>query len=222
MSESRGRWTDLFVRRPVLAITIALLVAILGLFSFFSLKTREYPNLTNTVIKVSTSYSGASPQTVQSFITQPLGRVLGQTPDLDYLTSSSSQGSSTLTLYMKLNSSQAKALGNVQTEITQVQDQLPANSHPPVVNVSSGHQTSLMYMAFYSPGKVMSPAQITDYVVRNVQPLLQTVSGVSQARIIPGGSGGNGNTLAMRVWLNPEAMTAYGVTSADVEQTLEN
>ncbi len=220
MSEGRGRWTDLFVRRPVLAITIAFLVAILGLFSFFSLKTREYPNLTSTVISVSTSYPGASPQTVQSFITQPLGRVLGQTPDLDYVLSSSSQGYSKLTLYMRLNTDQANALASVQTEITQVQDQLPANSHPPVVNVSAGHQTSLMYLALYSPGNVMNPSQITDYVIRNVQPLLQTVNGVSQARLIPGG-GGNGNTLAMRVWLNPQAMTAYGVTPADVEQTLQ-
>ncbi len=222
MSEARGRWTDLFVRRPVLAITLALLVAILGLFSFFSLKTREYPNLTNTVIRVGTSYPGASPQTVQSFITQPLGRVLGQTPDLDYMESSSSQGSSSITLYMRLNTDQAKALANVQTEITQVQDQLPANSHPPVVNVSAGHQTSLMYIALYSPGEEMTPSQITDYVIRNVQPLFQTVNGVSQARLIPGGSGGNGNTLAMRVWLKPNAMTAYGVTSSDVEQTLRS
>ena len=221
MSEPRGRWTDLFVRRPVLAIVLALLVAILGLFSFLSLKTREYPNLTNTVISVSTSYPGASPQTVQSFITQPLGRVLGQTPDLDYMESSSSQGGSSLTLYMRLNTDQANALANVQTEITQVQDQLPANSHPPVVHVSSGHQTSLMYIALYSPGNVMTPSQITDYVIRNVQPLLQTVNGVSQARLIPGGSGGNGNTLAMRVWLKPEAMTAYDVTPSDVEQTLQ-
>ncbi|MGH8271670.1 MAG: efflux RND transporter permease subunit, partial [Gammaproteobacteria bacterium] len=135
MSQERGRWTDLFVRRPVLAVTIALLVAILGFFSFFSLQTREYPNLTSTVISVGTSYPGASPQTVQSFITQPLGRVLGQTPDLDYMVSSSSQGGSSLTLYMRLNSNQADALANVQTEITQVQDQLPANSHPPVVHV---------------------------------------------------------------------------------------
>ncbi len=194
---------------------------ILGLFSFFSLQVREYPNLTNTVINVSTAYPGASPKTVQSFITQPLGRVLGQTPDLDYMESSSSQGSSSLTLYMRLNTDQANALANVQTEITQVRDQLPANSHPPIVNVSSGHQTSLMYIALYSPGDVMSPAQITDYVIRNVQPLLQTVNGVSQARLIPGGSGGNGNTLAMRVWLKPDAMTAYGVTPADVEKTLQ-
>ncbi|MGH8161519.1 MAG: efflux RND transporter permease subunit, partial [Gammaproteobacteria bacterium] len=221
MSEPRrGRWTDLFVRRPVLAIVIAILVAVLGFFSFFSLKTREYPTLTNTVITVSTSYPGASPQTVQSFITEPLGRVLGQTPDLDYVTSRSAQGSSRMTLYMQLNANRANALANVQTEITQVTDQLPANSHPPVVHVSSGHQTGLMYLAFYSPGNVMQPAQVVDYVIRNVQPLLQTVSGVSQARIIPGGSGGNGNTLAMRVWLKPRAMTALGVTSSDVENTL--
>ncbi len=220
MTAPRGRWTDLFVRRPVLASALALLIAILGLFSFLNLKTREYPNLINTEIRVSTSYPGASPQTVQSFITQPLSRVLGQTPDLDYMESSSSQGGSQITLYMRLNTDQANALANVQTEITQVRDQLPTDSHPPVVNVSSGHQTSLMYLALYSPNKVMSPSQITDYVIRNVQPLLQTVNGVSKARLIPGGSGGNGNTLAMRVWLKPEAMTAYGVTSTDVEQTL--
>ena len=221
MSDARGRWTDLFVRRPVLAITLALLIGILGLFSFFSLQVREYPNLTNTVIKVNTGYPGASPNTVQSFITQPLGRVLGQTPDLDYMESSSSQGRSSLTLYMRLNTDQANALANVQTEISQVRDQLPANSHPPTVSVSSGHQTSLMYIALYSPGNVMTPAQITDYVIRNVQPLLQTVNGVSRARLIPGGSGGNGNTLAMRVWLKPGAMTAYGVTPADVQKTLQ-
>ncbi len=222
MSEQpRGRWTDIFVRRPVLAIVIAILVAVLGLFSFFTLQTREYPNLTNTVITISTSYPGASPQTVQSFISQPLGRVLGQTPELDYITSRSSQGSSRLTLYMHLNADQAKALANVQTEITQVQDQLPANSHPPVVHVSAGHQTSLMYLAFSSPNDSMTPSEITDYVIRNVQPLLQTVNGVSQARIMPGGSGGNGNTLAMRVWLKPKAMTAFGVTPADVTQTLQ-
>lgn len=217
-----GRWTDLFVRRPVLAIVIALLVAVLGLFSFLSLKTREYPNLINTVIKVSTTYSGASPQTVQSFITQPLGRVLGQTPDLDYMTSLSSQGSSSITLYMRLNSNQAKALANVSTEITQVRAQLPANSRPPVVHSSAGHETDLMYLALYSPNNKMSPAQITDYVIRNVQPLFQSVKGVAQARLIPGGSGGNGNTIAMRIWLNPEKMTAYGVTAADVDQTLQS
>lgn len=221
MSSSKGRWTDLFVRRPVLAVVLGLLIAVLGLFSFFSLKVREYPHLTNTVISVSTSYPGASPQTVQSFITQPLGRVLGQTPSLDYMTSLSSEGSSKITLYMRLNTNQANALANVQTEVTQVKDQLPKNSHPPVVNVSSGHQTALMYLALYSPDGQMSPAQITDYAIRNVQPLLQTVNGVSQAQLIPGGNGGNGNTLAMRIWLNPEEMTAYGVTPADVQQTLQ-
>lgn len=220
MSNREARWTDLFVRRPVLSIALAMLITILGLFSFSSLKIREYPNLTNTVITITTSYPGASPQTIQSFITQPLGRVLGRTPELDYMTSSSAQGSSNVTLYMRLNADQANALANVQTEITQVQDQLPANSHPPVVNVSSGHQTALIYIALYSPANLINPAQITDYVIRNVQPLLQAVDGVSEAQILPGGSEGNGNTLAMRVWLEPKAMTAYGVTPDDVQQTL--
>ncbi|MCB1674850.1 MAG: efflux RND transporter permease subunit, partial [Halioglobus sp.] len=106
------------------------------------------------------------------------------------------------------------------TEITQVQDQLPKDSHPPVVHVSSGSQTSLMYIALYSPDGAMAPPQIIDYTIRNVQPLLQTVNGVSQARLMPPG-GSNGNTLAMRVWLNPVAMTAYGITPADVRETLQ-
>ncbi|HKJ09775.1 MAG TPA: efflux RND transporter permease subunit [Gammaproteobacteria bacterium] len=218
---TNSRWTDLFVRRPVLAVTLATVVVVLGAFGISKMTIREYPKLTTTVITVGTSYPGASPQTVQSYITQPLSRVLGSVPHLDYMTSSSSQGTSTVTLYMKLNANSEEALTNTLTQIKQVESLLPKNSFPPVVNSSSGSRTALMYIAFSSPGGQMTIPQIVDYVVRNAQPLLQTVSGVSQAQVVPvGASGGNGNNQAVRVWLNPQEMAARGITPADVEKAL--
>jgi multidrug efflux pump len=215
------RWTDLFIRRPVLAVTLATVIAVLGAFGLSKLTVREYPKLTTTVLTVTTSYPGASPETVQSYITQPLSRVLGSVPDLDYMTSSSSQGSSTIKLNMRLNTSPDSALTNTLTKIKQVEAQLPKNSFPPTVNSSSGRSTALMYIAFYSPQKTMNTSQIVDYVARIAQPLLQTVPGVSQAQILPpGASGGNGNNQAVRVWLNPVQMTAHNVTPADVEKAL--
>lgn len=217
------RWTDLFIRRPVLAVTLATVIAVLGLFGMSKLTVREYPKLTTTVLKVTTAYPGASPQTVQSYITQPLSRVLGSVPNLDYMTSNSSQGSSTITLYMRLNTSSDSAQTNALTKIKQVESLLPKNSFPPTVDSSSGHSTALMYIAFYSPTGAMNTSQIVDYVARIAQPLLQTVPGVSQAQILPSGaSGGNGNNQAVRVWLNPVKMTARGVTPSDVETALAN
>ena len=221
MAAQKSRLTDLFVRRPVLAVTLSTLIAVLGIFGLMQLKVREYPDLTATQVTVSTSYPGASPETVQSYITQPLDRVLGSVPDLDYMTSSSSQGSSTVTLHMRLDTDPNAALTNVLTKVKQVESLLPQHSFPPVVNSSSGHSTALMYIAFYSPHGKMSTPSIVDYVVRNIQPLLQTVPGVSEARILPGGSsGGNGNNLAVRVWLDPARMAALNITPADVDSAL--
>lgn len=214
-------WTDLFINRPVLGITLSTVILVLGAFGLGKMTVREYPQLTTTVITVGTAYPGASPQTVQSYITQPLSRVLGSVPDLDYMTSSSSQGSSTITLYMKLNANTEAALTNTLTQIKQVESLLPKNSFPPVVNSSSGRRTALMYISFFSPGGEMNTSQIVDYVVRNAQPLLQTVTGVSQAQVLPSGaSGGNGNNQAVRIWLKPSAMAARGITPGDVATAL--
>jgi len=216
-----ARWTDLFIRRPVLAITLATVILVLGAFGLSKMTVREYPQLTTTVLTVGTSYPGASPQTVQSYITQPLSRVLGSVPDLDYITSSSSQGLSTIQLHMKLNTEPEKALTNTLSKIKQVESLLPKNSFPPVVNSSSGHSTALMYIAFVSPDGAMNTSQIVDYVVRNAQPLLQTVTGVSEAQVLPSGAaGGNGDNQAVRVWLNPSAMAARDITPADVDKAL--
>ncbi len=216
-----ARWTDAFIRRPVLSVTLATVILVLGAFGISKMTVREYPLLTTTVISVGTAYPGASPQTVQSYITQPLSRVLGSVPDLDYMTSTSSQGTSIITLYMKLNAKPEEALTNTLTQIKQVESLLPQNSFPPVVNSSSGSRTALMYISFYNPSGTMNTSQIVDYVVRNAQPLLQTVPGVSQAQVLPSGaSGGNGNNQAVRIWLDPAAMAAHSITAADIRSAL--
>lgn len=221
-SNSSKSWTDIFVRRPVLAVTLATVVAVMGFFGASKMTVREYPKLVTTVLTVSTSYPGASPETVQSYITEPLSRVLGSVPGLDYMTSSSSEGTSTITLNMRLNTDPTAAQTNALVKIKQVESLLPSGAFPPVVQESAGHATALMYIAFYSPNHAMNTSQIVDYVVRNAQPLFQTVPGVSQAQIVPtGANGGNGNNQAVRIWLNPTKMAAFQVTPSDIATALE-
>ncbi len=215
------RWTDLFIRKPVLAIALSAVIAILGGYGLSSLTVREYPKLVSTSISVNTAYPGASPQTIQSYITEPLSRVLGSVPGLNYLTSSSSQGQSSITLNMHLNTNPDAALAQTLTKIKQIEPQLPRDSFPPSVNASSGHRTALMYIAFYSPNDSMRTPQIVDYVVRNVQPRIQTVAGVAEAQIVPPSvSGGNGNNQAVRIWLDPVRMAARHITATDVRNAL--
>ncbi len=217
----QARWTDLFIRKPVLAIALSAVIAILGGYGLSSLTVREYPKLVSTSISVNTAYPGASPQTIQSYITEPLSRVLGSVPGLNYLTSSSSQGQSSIILNMRLNTNPNAALAQTLTKIKQIEPQLPKDSFPPSVNASSGHRTALMYIAFYSPNDSMRTPQIVDYVVRNVQPRIQTVPGVAEAQIVPPSiSGGNGNNQAVRIWLDPLKMAARKVTATDVRNAL--
>lgn len=211
------RFTDLFIRRPVLAVSLNLVILLLGLHSFLSMTVREYPKLTNTVVSVTTSYPGASPSTVQGFVTTILEKAISSTPDIDYMTSDSSQGVSTIQVYMKLNSDPNGALTQVISKVNQVRNQLPPESESPVVKETEGSSTALMYLAFYS--KTMTSEQIADYLNRVVQPKIQGVAGVGEAQILPAGSG-NGNTFAMRAWLNPQKMAALAVTPAEVANAL--
>ncbi|OBS07960.1 efflux RND transporter permease subunit [Acidihalobacter prosperus] len=211
------KFTDIFVRRPVLATALSLVILLLGLQAFTQMTIREYPKLTNSMVTITTTYPGASPSTVQGFITTRLERVIASAPGIDYMTSISSEGASTITAYMKLNYSPDAAVANIQSKVQQVVNQLPTGAQLPIVNVTVGDPTALMYIAFY--GDKYSQQQITDYLLRVVQPKLASVAGVSQAQILPAGHG-NGNTYAMRVWLNPDEMAALGVTAADVTKAL--
>ncbi|MFA7525577.1 MAG: efflux RND transporter permease subunit, partial [Acidithiobacillus sp.] len=189
----------------------------LGLRAYTEMTVREYPAITNTVVTVTTAYPGANPNTIQGFITTRLERVIASAPGIDYMTSNSSEGMSTITVYMKLNYSPDAAVANIQSKVQQVTNELPAGSQLPVINVTVGNTTDLMYVAFYSDQ--LNQQQITDYLLRVVQPKLAAVSGVGQAQILPPGSG-NGNTYSMRVWLNPRKMAALGISAAQISQVL--
>ncbi len=211
------KFTDIFIHRPVLATALSLVILLLGLRAYTEMTVREYPAITNTVVTVTTAYPGANPNTIQGFVTTRLERVIASAPGIDYMTSNSSEGMSTITVYMKLNYSPNAAVANIQSKVQQVTNELPAGSQLPVINVTVGNTTDLMYIAFYSDQ--LSQQQITDYLLRVVQPKLASVSGVGEAQILPPGSG-NGNTYSMRVWLNPRKMAALGISAAQVSQVL--
>ncbi len=210
-------FTDYFIRRPVLATALSLMIFLLGVRAYVGMTVRQYPKMTNTTVIVSTIYPGATPQTVQGFLTTPLERVIASAPGIDYMTSSSAEGVSTITAYMKLNYSPNAAVANIQSKIQQVVNKLPTGSQLPIINVTVGDSTDLMYIAFYSHH--MTQQQITDYLLRVVQPGLVSVHGVSQAQIVPAGTG-SGNTFAMRVWLNPVEMAALHVDPSQVAAAL--
>lgn len=145
------KFTDIFVKRPVLAAVVSLLILLVGLNAMFSLPVRQYPELKNTVIKVTTSYPGAAPELMQGFITTPIAQAVASAEGIDYLTSSSTQGTSTVTAYIKLNSDPNAAMTDVMAKVNQVKYQIPREANDPVILKSTGETTAVMYIAFYSP-----------------------------------------------------------------------
>ncbi|ORU92434.1 MAG: acriflavine resistance protein B [Cycloclasticus sp. symbiont of Bathymodiolus heckerae] len=208
------KFTSIFVTRPVLASVVSLLILVLGLRSLSSLEIREYPETKDTVISISTSYPGASSKLIQGFITTPLQQAIAQAEGIDYISATSRQGRSTIDAHMKLNYDANAAIADIQAKVASQRNVLPAEAQDPVITSKTGSTTSLMYIAFSSD--TMSPAQIADYLLRVIQPKLQSIDGVGQAKLL-----GN-NIYAMRVWLNPARMTALGITASDVSQALRN
>lgn len=207
-----GAFTDIFVRRPVLASVISLMILVLGLRALTSLDVRQYPKTENTLITITTAYPGASSELVKGFITTPLQQAVAEADGIDYLTSSSKQGVSTIEAHMKLNYDAHAAVAEIQAKVASQRNVLPPAAEDPVIQSTTGDTTALMYIAFYS--KTMTSQQITDYLLRVIRPQLQAVPGVAKATIF-----GN-NTFAMRVWLDPRRMAAVGVTAADVRKAL--
>ncbi len=206
------KFTDLFVNRPVLASVISLLILLVGLRAIFSLEVRQYPETENTVVTVTTSYPGASSELVKGFITTPLQQAVAEADGIDYLTSRSTQGRSTIEAHMKLNFDPNAAVAEIQAKVASQRNVLPAEADDPVIDSTTGETTALMYLAFYSDS--MQPSQITDYLLRVTQPQLQAVPGVAKAQLI-----GN-KTFAMRIWLDPKRMAALNVTANDVRDVL--
>jgi multidrug efflux pump len=206
------KFTDLFIRRPVLASVVSLLILVLGLRSLINLPVNQYPKTENGVVTVSTAYYGADAQTVAGFITQPLEAAVAQAQGIEYLSSSSAAGLSSITAKLQLNYDSNRALGEINTLVNSVKNQLPPQSQQPVVSVGVDESSNLMYLGFYS-SEVPTNA-VTDYVLRVVIPKLNAVQGVQ--KVAPFG----GRVFAMRAWLDAKRMAGFGVTASDVSQAL--
>jgi len=205
--------TDLFVKRPVLASVVSLVILIAGLQSIRSLSVRQYPRSDISVVQVSTVYVGANADLVRGFITTPLERVIASADGIDYMESTSSQGISVIQVHLKLNYDTNAALTQIQAKVAQVKNDLPPESQAPVIDLQTAdNQFASMYIGFSSSD--LDQNQITDYLTRVVQPKLSAVSGVQRADIL-----GN-RTFAMRIWLKPDQMAARGISPSDVHDAL--
>ena len=207
-------FTDIFIRRPVLASVVSLLILLVGLASVFNLPVRQFPKITNTTITVTTVYPGANADLIKGFITTPIQQAVASAEGIDTMTSSSQQNVSLVTLNLRLDADPDRAVADVLSKIQQIKTVLPRDSQDPVVVKQTGETTALMYMSFNS--KDLSGSQITDYLTRVVQPRLQTINGVANAQIL------GGQVFAMRIWLNPDKMAALGVTPIDIRNALSN
>src|SRR5690348_2949113 len=206
------KFTDLFIKRPVLAATVSLLILVLGLRAVTSLPIRQYPKTESATITVQTVYFGADAQTMAGFITQPLEQAISQAQGIDYLSSSSTPGVSLITATLRLNYDGNKALTEISALVNSVKNQLPQAAQQPVITLQTGEQVASMYLGFYSNS--VPSNKITDYLTRVVQPQLNAVDGVQSAQIL------GGRTFAMRAWLDPVKMAAHGVTATDVNNAL--
>ena len=207
-------FTDIFIQRPVLATVVSLMILVLGLRSASLLPILQYPRTENAVVTVLTTYYGADPDLVAGFITTPLENAIAQANGIDYMTSTSRTSASTITANLRLNYDSDKALTEITTKVNSVLNQLPPESQQPVLSVKVGQTIDAMYIGFNST--VLPANKITDYLVRVVQPKLQAVPGVQTAELL------GAKNFAMRAWLDPEKLAAYGLTAADVSTALAN
>ena len=211
--ERGRRFTDLFIKRPVVALVVNLLIVIAGVQALRTLSVRQFPRSENASITVTTVYVGASADLVRGFITTPLERVIASADGIDYIESTSSQNVSTINARLKLNYDATRALAEISSKVDQVRGDLPPEAQVPVINIeSSDSQFAAGYLSFSS--KFLSQSEITDYLVRVVQPRLSALEGVQRADLL------GARTFAMRIWLKPERMAALNVSPAQVRQAL--
>ena len=205
-------FTDIFIRRPVLATVVSLMILVIGLKAFSTLPILQYPRTENAVVTVSTTYYGADPDIVAGFITTPLENAIAQANGIDYMSSTSRSGISTISVFLRLNYDSDKAVTEIQTKITSVRNQLPPQAQEPVISIQIGQTIDSMYIGFKSD--VLPQNYITDYLLRVVQPKMQAIEGVQTAEII------GGQNFALRAWLNPQKLASYGLTAGDISNAL--
>jgi multidrug efflux pump len=205
-------FTDIFIRRPVLATVVSLLILVIGIRSLELLPVRQFPFTQNAVVTVTTAYTGASPELIAGFITTPLEFSIAQSNGIDYMTSTSTQGLSAIQTNLRLNYDPEKALTEISSKVNAVANQLPKSAQVPTITVAIGDVLDAMYIGFYSD--ILSRNRITDYLNRIVQPKLQAIKDVQYAEIL------GERKFALRAWLDPLKMAAFGVTAADVSNAL--
>ncbi|MCQ4281265.1 multidrug efflux RND transporter permease subunit [Pseudomonas stutzeri] len=205
-------FTDPFIRRPVLASVISLLLVLLGFQAFNSLVIRQYPQMESALITVTTAYPGANAETIQGYITQPLQQSLASAEGVDYMTSVSQQNVSVISVYARIGADTDRLYTELLSQANSVKNQLPQNAEDPVLNKQAADSTALMYISFYS--EQLSNSQITDYLSRVIQPKLATLPGMAEAEIL-----GN-QVFAMRLWLDPVKLAAYGLSAGDVNEAV--
>jgi len=206
-------FTDLFIRKPVIALVVNIVILVVGVVSYFKLNTRQYPRSDSAVVNVSTVYFGASADTVRGYITTQLERVIASADGIDYIESESRAGFSSIKVFLRLNYDTNAALAQISSKIDQVRGELPPESEAPTINIeTSDSQFASMYLSFYSDK--LDQNQITDYLNRMVQPRLSAIKGVQKADVL------GGRVFAMRVWLKPEELAAHNLSPAEVRAAL--
>ena len=209
----KSRFTDLFVRKPVIALVVNIVILVVGIVSYNQLNVRQYPRSDSAVVKVTTLYFGASADTVRGYITTQLERVIASADGIDYIQSNSRAGLSTIEVFLRLNYDTNAALAQISSKIDQVRSELPPEAEAPTISVeSSDNQFASMYLSFYSDE--LEENQITDYLTRVVQPQLSSIKGVQRADVL------GGRVFAMRIWLKPDELAARGLSPAQVRQAL--
>src|SRR5512137_2238818 len=207
------KFTDLFIRRPVIAVVVNLVIMIAGVQAIRTLNVRQYPRSENAAVTVTTVYIGASADLVRGFVTTPLERVIAAADGIDYIQSESKLGLSTITVHLKLNYDSTRALAEISSKVDQVRRDLPLEAEVPVINIESADSRfASAYLSFTSD--VLQQNEITDYLVRVVQPRLTAIEGVQRADIL------GARTFAMRLWLKPDKLAALNISPAQVRLAL--
>ncbi|MBG2710232.1 MexW/MexI family multidrug efflux RND transporter permease subunit [Proteus mirabilis] len=206
------KFTDIFVRRPVLALVVSTLIFLLGAFAFSKLPIRQYPMLQNSTITIATDYPGASSELMQGFVTQPITQAVSSVEGVDYISSSSVQGKSLVTVRMELNRDPTQALTQVMAKVNQVRYKLPEQAYDPVIELSSGESTAVAYVGFSS--EQLSIPELTDYLSRVVEPMFSSINGVAKVQVF------GGQQLAMRLWLDADKLAGRNLTASDVAEAV--
>ena len=206
-------FSEIFIRRPVLSTVLAAFILLIGFYGIVNLKVREYPEVEETVVTVTTTYRGAQPDLIQGFITAPIAAAVATTENIDYVTSQSTPSASVVSVHMKLGSDPDVALTEVLSKVQGVRGELPDEADDPVIVKGTGMQFALMYLAALNPN--MTPEQLTEYLDRVIRPRMSTIEGVAEIEII------GASNYTMRVWIDPLQLAARNVTATEVLQAIQ-